>query len=388
MTTYDVIIIGGGIVGVSTASVLAQRQKNVLLLEQFVPAHQRGSSHGDGRMIRYAYGANEAVYLEMVKRSFAAWEQLSNLSATRLIQNTGLLNFGPPHSVHLNELKIAFNESNIPYEEMTVADCASRFPQFRLDSRTEIVYEPSGGTIFADKAVMALWQLAQAEGATLRTDERVIEIQADSETIVLRTEPGNEYTGKRLVIAVGGWASSLLQQVGVTLDLEVTQEQIGYFRPNGAFDHSVGVMPNCLDYHHHQPFYSLAEIDGHGVKVGWHHTGKRINADYPLPIDEDNLTAIQDFVRQRFPYLDPNPIKVQPCLYTNTPDYHFVIDRHPTISNIVLAVGFSGHGFKFGTVLGEMIAALLMDTAPPVPLDQFSLNRFDHPEAFKRRITA
>lgn len=389
MTTYDTLIIGGGIVGLSTAYVLTQQGKTVLLLEQVSPAHDKGSSHGDGRMTRYAYGAGEAVYLEMVKRSFSAWAHLSEISNTPLLQTTGLLNFGAPESPYLDELEIAFNDSNIAYEHLTVAECLSRFPQFYVPPNTEIIYEPSGGIIFADKAIQVLWALCKDAGVVFQMGQRVETIVPNDNAVTLHTVAGEQYHGREVVIAMGAWATNLLNQLDITLDLTVTQEQIAYFRPKDkAVNHAVGVMPNCLDYHTAQPMYSLAEVDGHGVKVGWHHTGKLIDADVPLPIDTHNLATVQDFVRQRYPHLDPNPSLVKPCLYTNSPDYHFVIDRHPKHTNIVFAVGFSGHGFKFGTVLGEMIASLLNQSVPPVPMTQFSLSRFDTMNTLKRRITA
>lgn len=389
MMIYDTLIIGGGLVGLSTAYILAEQGKSVLILEQASPAHDKGSSHGDGRMTRYAYGSGEAVYLEMVKRSFSAWKHLSEISKTRLVQTTGLLNLGAPNSPYLDELEIAFNHSNIPYEHLSVTDCKTRFPQFHVPANSEIIYEPSGAVIFADKAIHALWALCDDLGVDFRSGERVESIIPEGDLVTIHTQSHQIYQGRNCVIATGAWGTKLLSQLDITLDLTVTQEQIAYFRPkDSTVNHAVGVMPNCLDYHTPQPMYSLAEVDGHGVKVGWHHTGKVINPDAPLPLDDHNLQTVQDFVRQRYPHLHPTPITVKPCLYTNSPDYHFVIDRHPKDTNIAFAVGFSGHGFKFGTVLGEMVASLLNHTAPPVPMTQFALSRFDDINTLKRRITA
>ena len=388
MKTFDTIIIGGGIVGLTSAFILSQQKKNVLLIEQRTFGHDGGSSHGDGRMTRYAYGADEAIYLEMVKQSFVGWEKLSLLGKTQLVQTTGLLNFGSPNSIHLNELEIAFADSKIAYEHLTASECNQRFSQFHVEPNTEVIYEPSGGIIFADKAIQTLAKLCRGNGVTLITGERVQSIIPHNDLVTIKTQAGTNYIGKSTVIATGGWANHLLAELDVNLDLEVTQEQFAFFRSTGDINHAVGAMPNCLDYHTDQPLYSLAEVDGNGVKVGWHHTGKVINADKPLPVDQNALEVVIDFVKHRFPHLDPNPIHVKPCLYTNTADYHFVMDRHPQFSNIILAVGFSGHGFKFGTVLGEIVASLINQTAPPVAIDLFALDRFQKPDSLKRRVTA
>ncbi|MGB1286159.1 MAG: N-methyl-L-tryptophan oxidase [Aggregatilineales bacterium] len=385
---YDVIIIGGGIAGISSAYILSQQGQRVLLLEQFIPTHERGSSHGDGRIIRYAYGADELVYLAMMKQAFTSWERLSNITGTPLYQTTGLLNFGAPGSVEIALLQQAFIETDIPYEAMTATDCMNRFPQFRIPDHTEVLYEPSGGTVFADRAVSALWHLSKAAGADCRTEQRVEQLEVHENSVTVKTASGEKFDGAKLVIAAGGWAQHFTQQLDLTLDLRVTQEQLAYFTDDGTYSHAVGDFPNMLDYFTKEPFYHLAAVDGHGVKVGWHHTGREIDAEHPLSEDADNMQAIKDFVRERLPHLNPEPIKTMPCLYTNTPDYHFIMDTHPVYQHIVLAIGMSGHGFKFGTVLGDIVAALLNNTAPPVPLEMFGLARFDAPNNLKRRVTA
>jgi glycine/D-amino acid oxidase-like deaminating enzyme len=159
--------------------------------------------------------------------------------------------------------------------------------------------------------------------------------------------------------------------------LEASQEQIAYFPVKGQVSHRVGVMPNLIDHHTPaHPFYALPQIEVSGVKVGCHNSGQKIDPDHPQPFDQANLAAVQNYVRARLPQLDPTPFDVQSCLYTNTPDYHFILDRHPELPHVVIAAGFSGHGFKFGPILGQIMAALALAEAPPLSLAQFALNRF------------
>jgi glycine/D-amino acid oxidase-like deaminating enzyme len=139
------------------------------------------------------------------------------------------------------------------------------------------------------------------------------------------------------------------------------------------------MMPIGGDYHSEHSFYILPQIDVAGVKVGWHGSGQTIDPNHRQPFDDSNLTTLQQLVRQRLPHLHTTPISPggeQTCLYTNTPDSNFILDRHPDLPNVIIGTGFSGHGFKFGPVVGQILAALTLDERPPLPLDMFSINRF------------
>lgn len=397
MKEYDVIILGGGIMGASTAEQLTRRGKNILLLEQFEPGHSRGSSHGDGRIIRFAYP--EPIYLEMAQLAYPAWAELEQRSGQRLIQITGGWDCGPAGCQQLAELETNFQSYHVPYERLTAAESNRRFPQFHLDEGSEAIYQPDGGVVFATPAVQAIWQLTQAAGATTITGERIEAIEANGETVQVRGTSGRSWQAARLVITAGGWANKLLADLDLALPLQPSQEQVAYFAPRDEVDHRVGAMPIFIDYHPDwdihppemqspTPFYGLPQIDIPGVKIGWHHTGPTIDPDQPRPQNEASLRGTQEFVRRRFPHLDPTPIEVVTCLYTNSPDYHFILDRHPSLPNVIIGSGFSGHGFKFGPVIGRLLAALALDEPPALPLDPFAISRFGRPEQLRVRTGA
>lgn len=394
---YEHIILGGGIMGAATAEHLARRGKQVLLLEQFQPGHSRGSSHGDGRIIRFAYP--EPIYLEMAQLAYPAWAELEQRSGQPLIQITGGWDCGPAGCFQLNELEANFQHYHIPYERLTAAQSNHRFPQFHLDEGSEAIYQPDGGVVFATPAVRAIWQLAQAAGATTITGERIEGIELDGETVRVRAASGRQWQAARLVITAGGWANKLLADLDLCLPLQVSQEQVAYFAPRDELDHRVGVMPVFIDYHPEwdtfnpdlqspTPFYGLPQIVIPGVKIGWHHTGPEIDPDDPRPQNQVSLRGTQTFVRKRFPHLDPTPIEVVTCLYTNSPDYHFILDRHPDLPQVIIGSGFSGHGFKFGPVIGRLLASLALDEPPALPLDQFALNRLGRPDQLRVRTGA
>lgn len=374
---FDVIIVGGGVVGTSTADVLNQRGLKTAIIEQYEPATEHGSSHGDGRMIRYDYG--EAVYVEMVRRSFDGWAEIVRRTGAPLLCLTGTCNFGPSESIHLAELEANLSAADISCERLTAQQSNSRFPQFHLDSGSETVYQADGGVLFAETAVRKLWQLAITGGTKCIVGERVVDICETSDGLEISSDSGRQWSGRHLVLATGGWSGRWFEALGLSIPLTVTREQLAYFKPSGPVNHLAGNMPNCIDYHTEQPFYTLPQIKVPGVKAGWHHMGKEVDADSSESVDERNLAAVSSFIANRCPHLDPKPFQVSHCLYTNSSDYHFVIDRHPTMANITVATGFSGHGFKFGPVLGDMIADMVLGASSSIPVELFSLSRFDNP---------
>lgn len=383
---YDTIILGGGIMGAATADALLQRGQRVLLVEQFEPGHTRGSSHGDGRIIRFAYP--EPIYVEMAMLAYPAWDTLIARAGEPLMQTTGGWDCGPADSLELHELEANFQHFAIPYERLTAHESNRRFPQFHLDEGSEAIYQSEAGVLFASRAVLALWRLVRAAGATTVTGERVAEVASDGEQVTVTTAVGSQWRAKRLIVTAGGWAKGVLAGLGLDLPLLITQEQVAYFAPQDDLDHRAEVMPVFIDYHPGNPFYGLPQIEIPGVKVGWHHMGQPIDPDHPQPLDPANLEATQRFVGARLPHLSQTPIEQLPCLYTNTPDYHFILDRHPALPNIIIGSGFSGHGFKFGPVIGSILAALALDEPPPLTLDTFSLSRFTAPTPLPRRTGA
>lgn len=391
MSEFDTIVIGGGIVGTSTADALLRKGQKVLLIEQFDPGHARGSSHGDGRIIRFAYP--EPIYVQMAQLAYPAWETLAQRTGKRFVIPTGGWDCGPADSLQLAELETNFQQFGIPYQRLTAEESNQRFPQFRLPEGSEAIYQADAGVVKASAAVLALWELIEAQGGTTLKNTRVMEISASPDWVKVRTEDAI-YLANRVVVATGGWSQKVLAQTGLELPLVATQELVAYFAATDEVDHRVGAMPVFIDYHTADAFYGLPQVDVPGVKVGWHHTGPALDPDYPEKAStEAELTkrvdALKAYISARFPHLDSTEtVQVTTCLYTNTPDYHFVLDRHPSHHNIIIGTGFSGHGFKFGPVLGELIAALVIDEDPALPLDMFAIARFGQVEKLVKRTNA
>ena len=374
-TVYSVIVLGGGMAGAISAETLARRGQRVLLLEQYEPGHQRGSSHGDGRIIRYAYA--EPEYVAMAHLAYPLWEALGRRAGEPLIRRTGGWDCDEAGSAQLAQTEANFVTYGVPYERLDAAASNRRFPHFFLPEGSQALYHPAGGGVFADKAVLAFWRLAQAAGAETQTGERMVNLEVVGDLVHLRGASGAVYRGERLIVATGSWSRQVLRQVGLDVPLTALQVQVAHFPVLGTLSHGPEAMPYFIDYHGEHLFYGLPQLEVPGVKVGWHSAYRELADPYSeQPIDLDNLALTQRFVRERLPHLGLEPLRTTTCRYTMTPDEHFVLDRHPTLPQIVIGTGFSGHGFKFAPALGEILADLVLDQPPQLDLRRFALSRF------------
>jgi monomeric sarcosine oxidase len=385
---FDVIVMGGGIMGASTALALLREGKKVLLLEQFEPGHIKGSSHGDGRVVRFNY--TEGIYVEMAKLAYPAWERLSQDAGQQLLLKTGLMEYGPKGRREIHESVTQLELHNVPFESLSHAEAAKRFPQYRLKENCEYIYQPEGAVARATPAVLANWQLFRAGGGTAVTGQRISSIELSAERVKVGSKTGQSWEAASLVATTGSWSGDMVAAMGISLPLSPTQETLAYFAPkDGAPSHRVGDMPVMIDYHNAEnPFYCLPIVEVGGVKLGWHHTGKVIHPDDARETPEPILEGMREWISQTFPYLHPREIEVVGCLYTNTPDYHFILDKHPAYENVAIGAGFSGHGFKFGPVIGDILAKLVLGQQPPLDLDTFRLNRFETGEKLERHLGA
>lgn len=387
---FDVIVAGGGVIGAATAERLARTTSRVLLVDRLAPSHDRGSSHGDGRIVRLTYP--EAVYLQMAQRVFPAWRRLEQDGGETLVERSGSWECGSEDAPILHQLATGFDESRIAYRWLSAAESNRLFPQFHLEPGSAAIFQEDGGIVRASRAVSLLWRLAADRGAEVRSGTEITAIEPLPESVRLLTAAGERLEAARVVLAGGGWMPALLRRLGLDLPLLVSEETVVYLPVRGGRpDHRVGRMPTLIDYHGEHPFYALPQIDIPGVKIGWHRTGPAVDPDRRSP-DGDAaqriLETIQNFAAARFPHLERQPVHRTTCLYTLTPDYHFVLDRHPSHPRILIAAGFSGHGFKFAPVVGECLAALARDDPPPVDLDLFRLDRLLRPETLQPRTGA
>ena len=364
---YDVIVVGLGGMGSAAAYHLARRGQRILGLEQFGPAHSLGSSHGSSRLVRQL---EDPGYVPLAQQAYALWRELEDYSGEALLLITGGLYLGPPGCPMLTDAQAAADRWDMSHEILTAAETRRRFPTLVPDDGTVALYEPTAGVVRPELAVATHLRLAGAAGADLHFAEPVMAwsaTQGDGVTVV--TEAAT-YRAERLVICPGPWAPSLLADIGVPLATQRVIET--WFQPQG------GVTPFLPDRH---PFwlwdlgsggqrlgfpgflYGAPAVDGPdgGVKLS-HIDEQPCSAD---TVDRVVTTAEVDKIaatlRARLAIGLGAVVRVGVCMWTNTPDHHFVLATHPRHPEVVVAGGCSGHAFKFVPVIGEILADLAVD---------------------------
>ncbi|MFZ7086713.1 FAD-dependent oxidoreductase [Curtobacterium sp. RRHDQ10] len=364
------IVIGGGVVGAAAARSLAARGRRVLLVEQFARGHDRGSSHGASRIFRQGYTAPE--YVAMTSRALELWRTLESESGEQLLTLTGAVDHGRPETV--DAITDALAAAGIPAERLTPDEATARWPGLVFEG--SVLTHASAGRIRSDRAVEALLDRAAADGAELWFETPVSGVVVDADGATVTLADGRSVTTPSVVVAVGSWTHPL---VGAVLDargaalpeVRVTEEQPAHFRttlPDEAWPSVVHYPLDVAGTGGSDSVYGLC-TPGQGVKVGFHGTGTEVSADHRTSApDAAQLAALVAYVERFVPGVsvaDPEPIS---CLYDTTPDEDFVLDRSGPVT---VATGFSGHGFKFAPLLGDVLADLAMlpaDAAPGAPV--------------------
>lgn len=369
-THPDVIVIGLGAMGSSAASQLAQRGARVLGLDRFTPPHAFGSSHGQTRIIREAY-FEDPLYVPLVQQAYRLWRELEEQSGSRLLQRTGALMIGPADGVLVRGARLSAEQHGLAHELIAADEVVRRFPVLRPEPGMVAVWEPRAGVLFAEACVEAQIAQARAHGAQLRFGERVLGWRADGSGVQVETERGRHHAG-RLLITAGAWAPALLP--AQVLPVSIERQVFHWFEPL-AEAAAFGISRCPVHLWEKAPgryFYGLPDV-GDGVKVGIHHEGAITTAEgVDREVHEHEVTEMRRLVRRFIPAAD-GPLRASSvCLYTNTPDGHFWIDRHPEHPQVLIASPCSGHGFKFASVLGLALARWLTEGHPGVELGRFA----------------
>jgi sarcosine oxidase len=373
--TFDVAVIGLGGIGSAIAAHCAARGASVIGLERFDPAHDRGSSHGKSRMIRQAY-FEDAAYVALVLRSYELWRELEQKTAEQLLRITGVLSVGEEGSEVISGTKHSAAEHGLRLETLSRKQLQDRYPTLRLLPDEVALFEQDGGVLDPERAVGAHLKMAGAMGADLRfqTAMRSWEGSANGITIVL--EDGARISAKTLVLSVGPWLKEMLNGLGIPLRIQRNVQT--WFSPiSNSYD--AGLFPAFLLDRAGlpAPLYGFPDF-GEGVKAAFHGFGQLTTADeldrgVDMTRDVEPIAAAMD---EWMPGASAKFREAKPCMYSLTPDGNFVIDRHPRHPNVVLCGGFSGHGFKFAPVIGEIAADLALDGDSRHRIDFLSLKRF------------
>lgn len=352
MIRSDVIVVGGGAMGSAAAWWLARRGRAVTLIEQYEQGHCRGSSHGGSRIFRFGYP--DPLYVNMAQAALPLWRELEDDAGLILLETTGGLDHGDPGMV--SAIAAALRGCGVACEQLTGDEAGERWPMFRFDG--PVCYQHDAGRCLADATVRALQDRAAFHGATVRFSEMVFEVQARGAGIAVTTA-ADLYEAPVAVIAAGAWVQPLIGRSLPLPPLTVTQEQPFHFaaaRP--------GAWPSFI--HYRQPAIYGLETPGEGIKVAEHHSGVRVDdlERRTFSVDAAGRQRVVEYVEEWIPGLVALPRSETTCLYTTTPSEDFVIDRR---GPLVVAAGFSGHGFKFTPLVGRMLADLVVGGDGPGP---------------------
>lgn len=361
-SSHDVVIAGLGAMGSAAAFHLAGRGVRVLGLDRYAPPHALGSSHGESRIIREAY-FEHPVYVPLVQRAFELWRELERMSGTALLVQTGGLMIGRPESDLVAGARRSAEIHGLAHELLNASDVRARFPALNPERDMSAVWEPHAGMLFPEACISAALAQARQRGAALRFDEPVQNWVADGDNVRVSTTQG-EYLARQLIVTAGAWVASLLPTLVVPLRIE-RQVSHWFGTARGAELFTAERCPIHLwQFDGGRFFYGFPDL-GSGVKVGFHHDGEVTTVeDVRREVAPEEVEAIRAALRRFVPGAD-GPLRASVvCVYTNTPDEHFWIDRHPHCDQVLIASPCSGHGFKFAPVVGEVLADMVQNKPP------------------------
>ncbi len=379
---YDVAVVGLGAMGSAAAWHLARRGQRVIGFDRFRPPHMFGSTHGDTRGIREAYYEGPS-YVPFVRRAYELWDELAELVGKPLFRQTGSLTLGTADSLQINGVMTSARAHDIPVDYMDADELKQRYPAILATDDLVGILEHRGGMIDIDTALNGQLDQAAEHGADLHFDEPVARwLPTDMDDlgspIEIQTERGT-YEADRMVVTAGAWNPGLVGKLN--LPLRVTRQVMFWFEPRAnpeAFE--LGALPFWMWERGPQDFaYGFPNV-GKGFKLGHHQPLNEVDpTGYDRTLTAEDEANVRQWLERTFPDVGGKLLRAETCLYTNTPDAHFLIDIHPKRSNIVLASACSGHGFKFSPAIGEALADLSMHGQTEHDLELFRIDRFVSP---------
>ncbi len=356
--TFDVVVLGLGVMGASAVHQLAGRGVRVLGLDANQRGHVLGSSHGRSRIIREAY-YEAAEYVPLVQRAFIQWRELEEETGLDLLLMTGCLNIGRPGTQVVDGVIASARRHGLPSEILTSDAMRSRFPAFALPESHVGVYQPTAGVLNADACVGALVDASVARGATIRHGELVNNWEPDGDGVIVRT-PSGTIRAQKLVITAGPWSASVLADLG--LPLQAVRQYVVHFEPQAPERFSPPGFPAFIWDVAEGEVYGIPYLPGSGFKVGGHDPGEPCTPETARrTVTAEEIENVRSIFERCLPGCATTMSMAATCLYTVTPDRHFIIDRHPEHPQVSYAAGFSGHGFKFGPTIGEVLADLAIE---------------------------
>jgi sarcosine oxidase len=371
---WDNVIVGGGIMGAMTACELARLGTKVALIDQSPLPNPAGASFDHSKVFRFAYP--DRLYAQLAVDALKLWRELEGASGDRLLTPTGVLMIGRDEGSSERETYDALRSLDLAAELLDSSETARRFPQFNAAAFEFAVYDPNGAILHAERALRAALKVARQRGVSFIEGQRVIRVeQSEDGRVEILTESAGKYRCEQAVIASGPWTRKLLPFLDS--GLRTTRQETVYFEPSSgsALKFEPGSFPIFIELD--SGFYGFPTHHRGWMKIANHHKGSAAEPyGFDDSVGEDFIESCRVFFRRFIPALSHAQAReTRVCLYNNTPDDDFVIDWHPEIENVLIVTGFSGHGFKFGSVVGRLAAELLRSRRTSYNIERFSLRR-------------
>jgi sarcosine oxidase len=379
--SFDVIVLGVGSMGSSACYHLARQGYKVLGLEQFDIPHEQGSHAGQSRIIRKAYG-EDPDYVPLLERAYQNWKTLEEETQTQVYFRTGLFYSGGPKDEFLETVKESSAKYKVPVNQLSAAECSRKYPQFNLPAEFQRLEEPDAGLLTPERCILLMTEQAIKRGAVIRTKERVLEWKREGGTITVKTDRAT-YTAGKLVITAGPWAAKMMPTLASRLT--VVRQVLAWMKPRKWEPFAMDKFPCWIIQDEHAegygfPILPVGKFGGPvGLKVALHQgASSAVDPDaVNRKTSDQDERALIDFMKKFIPDGYESTLTMKTCLYTNTPDYNFIIDYLPGHDkDVAVAAGFSGHGFKFVSVIGEIMADLAMKGSTSMPIGFLSARRF------------
>ena len=371
MSHYDVIVMGTGGVGSAALYHLATRGARVLGLDRFGAGHDRGSSHGQTRMIRQAY-YEHPDYVPLIKHTYSLWEQLEQRCNHQLYHQTGIIEVGPADGELVQGVLATAGEHDLPIELVESGEAERRWPGFRVPPGYQLIFEQRSGYLLVEDCVVAHLELAVELGAELQLDQVITGWQADGDSYRVQTETG-VFHADRLVITMGSWANTMLGDLG--LEFTVLAKPLHWYPAELPTYHQDNGCP-CFFYEVPEGhFYGFPAFGDGDLKVAKHSGGDEVTDPLHVDrgLDRQEQLEVEQFLQDYLPGVTRQASGHVVCLYTMAADRFFTVDRLPQHPGVAIAAGLSGHGFKFTPVLGESLAQLVLDGSTALDIGFLSI---------------
>jgi sarcosine oxidase len=370
---FDVIVCGLGIIGSAALHALASRGRRVMGIERFAPGHDRGSSHGETRVIRLGYFEHPS-YVPLVVRAHAKWREIGQAVGQPLLHVTGVLEVGPPDGTLVRGTLASIRAHALPHEVLAARDLTQRFPAFRVPADFVAVLQPDGGYLAAEPSIHALLALAQREGAEIRRGETIRAIMPRAGGVRVVTDRA-AIEAPAAIVALGPFLKAVLPELPAPI--RVTRQVMAWLRPNDFLLVEPERLPVFLIESRHGIHYGFP-FGGSTIKVAkHHHADQAVDPEsYDRTVTAEDERLIRAAIAEYLPAANGTLIEARTCLYTMTPDGDFIIDRLPGAEQIVIASPCSGHGFKFAPAIGDILADLATQGATAHDISRFALARF------------